>query len=87
MMARASAMSPAAVAKFEAIAMMTGVTTLVARSGAGPSSSPRSASDVPAHPHLAAAIGRPPGPPPAQDLFERTLRALLTGLLVVDPDG
>lgn len=76
---------PASVtAKFEALALMTGVVTLVARSAAAPSSSPFAGLDLSAYPHLVAALGRPPGPAPEQDLFERTLRVLLTGLLTGD---
>jgi AcrR family transcriptional regulator len=72
----------AGTAKFEAIALMTGVTTLFARSeqaprGALPPFDPRP------YPHLTAAMthsGSPASPRP--DLFGMTIRSLLTGLLV-----
>jgi AcrR family transcriptional regulator len=73
-------------AKFEAIAMMTGVVTLVARSEAAPSSFSFAGADLAAYPHLLDAFGQPAGPAAQQDLFERTLRALLTGLLITEPD-
>lgn len=76
---------PAAVtAKFEAIAMMTGVVALFAR---GETTAGETMSfdglDLANHPHLTAAFTQPPAatPPPARDLFERTVRSLLTGLL------
>ena len=72
-------------AKFEAIALMTGVVTLVARSEEAPRSSPFEGLDLAPYPHLVATLGAPAGRPPAQDLFERTLRVLLTGLLVEEP--
>jgi AcrR family transcriptional regulator len=71
-------------AKFEAIALMTGVVNLVARSEGVPRSSPFDGHDLTGHPHLVSALSQPTGPPPEQDLFERTLRVLLTGLLVDD---
>jgi len=72
--------SPASV-KFEAIALMTGVVTLVARNERAPQASPFAGLDLSPHPHLLAALRRPVGPPPEQDLFERALRVLLSGLL------
>jgi AcrR family transcriptional regulator len=74
-------------AKFESIAMMTGVVTLVARSEATPVPFPFQGHSLAAHPHLVSALSRPAEQPPEQDLFERTLRVLLTGLLVSDPPG
>ncbi len=71
-------------AKFEAIAMMTGVVSLIARSEAGSGSITFADVDAAAYPHLAAAFSQPHGPPPQGDLFERTLRILLTGLLLRD---
>lgn len=70
-------------AKFEAIAMMTGVVNLFARSEAA-SGTPFTFAgvDLAAYPHLAAAFSRPPAAPPQRDLFERTLSSLLTGLLL-----
>lgn len=70
-------------AKFEAIAMMTGLTTLFARSATTQQAVSFAGVDVAAYPHMAAALQQPAGPAPHQDLFERTLRSLLTGLLVV----
>ncbi|MFC0002991.1 TetR/AcrR family transcriptional regulator [Micromonospora siamensis] len=77
----------ATAAKFEAIAMTTGVVGLFARHQAGSSSFAVAGVDLTAYPHLAAAFSRPVGAPPRADLFDRTLRILLTGLLVDDrPD-
>jgi AcrR family transcriptional regulator len=71
-------------AKFEAIAMMTGVANLFARSEA---TAPLSLTniDYTAYPHLTAALKQPPAPAPQRDLFERTLRSLLAGLLAAEP--
>jgi AcrR family transcriptional regulator len=74
-------------AKFEAIAMMTGVATLFARSEATPPAVGFAGLDVTAYTHLAAAFAQPPGPAPHRDLFERTLRSLLAGLLAAEPAG
>ncbi|HKS98230.1 MAG TPA: TetR/AcrR family transcriptional regulator [Rugosimonospora sp.] len=68
-------------AKFEAIAMMTGVVTLFARSEATTQTVSFAGVDFTAYPHLAAALARPSVPARHGDLFERTLRSLLTGLL------
>ena len=71
-------------AKFEAIAMMTGVVGLFARSEARPRrvGQLRRARPREAYPHLTAAFTQPTAAaPPERDLFERTLRSLLTGLL------
>lgn len=67
-------------AKFEAIAVMTGVVILFSRGADATGEPPFAALDPARHPHLAAALADP-GPPPRQDLFARALRALLTGLL------
>lgn len=67
--------------KFEAIAMMTGIVSLVARSEKTPPSFSLAGLDLATLPHLAAAVSRPAGPAPEGDLFERVLRVLLTGLL------
>ena len=75
----------AVTAKFEAIAMMTGVVSLIARSEAGSGSITFAGLDLAAYPHLAAAFSQPAAPTPQADLFERTLRILLTGLLVSEP--
>ncbi len=76
----------AAAAKFEAIAMMTGTVSLFARSETTSGSASAFAGfDPAAYPHLAAAFARPPAPAPQRDLFERTLRSLLTGLLTDEP--
>jgi len=72
----------AVAAKFEAIAMMTGVVSLVARSESTSGAITFAGVDAATYPHLAAAFSQPSGPAPREDLFERTLRILLTGLLV-----
>ncbi|GAB3375794.1 hypothetical protein GCM10027452_32700 [Micromonospora halotolerans] len=72
-------------AKFEAIAMVTGVVSLFARSAAAAGTVTFDHVDLAAYPHLAAAFAEPPSPPPDRDLFERTLRSLLAGLLTPDP--
>ncbi|MET8836548.1 TetR/AcrR family transcriptional regulator [Micromonospora sp. NPDC004540] len=74
-------------AKFEAIAMVTGVVSLFARSAAAAGTVTFDHVDLAAYPHLAAAFAEPPSAPPAEDLFERTLRSLLTGLLATDRPG
>ncbi|MEV4538416.1 TetR/AcrR family transcriptional regulator [Asanoa sp. NPDC049518] len=66
-------------AKFEAIALMTGVVVLFSRTQTS-TAQPFAALDPARHPHLAAALANP-GQPPQDDLFGRALRALLTGLL------
>ncbi|WFE40592.1 TetR/AcrR family transcriptional regulator [Micromonospora sp. WMMD998] len=72
-------------AKFEAIAMVTGVVTLFARTATATAPVTFDHVDMAAYPHLAAAFAGPaPTPPPGDDLFDRTLRALLTGLLTAD---
>ena len=68
-------------AKFEVIALMTGVVTLIARSEQAPARSPFTDLDLTSYPHLVTALSQPVGRPPQPDLVERTLRALLTGLL------
>ncbi|MFB9237833.1 TetR/AcrR family transcriptional regulator [Plantactinospora siamensis] len=70
-----------ATAKFEAMAMVTGVVSLFARAGASAGSVTFAGLDLAAYPHLVAAFAEPAGPVPRQDLFERTLRGLLSGLL------
>lgn len=73
-------------AKFEAIAMMTGVVSLFARreAGAGAGAVTFAGFDLAAYPHLVAAFGQPSAPTPRTDLVERTLRSLLTGLLLAE---
>lgn len=73
-------------AKFEAIAMATGVVSLFARAEAASGAVRFDHVDPAAYPHLAAAFAAPPGAAPRQDLFERTLRGLLTGLLTTTAD-
>ncbi|WFE54549.1 helix-turn-helix domain-containing protein [Micromonospora sp. WMMD1155] len=73
-------------AKFEAIAMMTGVMGLFARRDAAAGAFDLAGVDLAAYPHLVAAFGRPSGPAPRADLVERTLRGLLTGLLIEEQD-
>ncbi|MFG3642768.1 TetR/AcrR family transcriptional regulator [Micromonospora sp. NPDC047762] len=71
-------------AKFEAIAMMTGVVSLFARRESAAGTFSFAGMDLTTYPHLVAAFSQPAGPPPRADLVERTLRGLLTGLLVVE---
>jgi AcrR family transcriptional regulator len=73
-------------AKMEAIAMITGVVSLFARSASteGQAASPArlfGTASPQAHPHLIAALTRPTPPAPQPNLFERTLRSVLRGLL------
>ncbi|MEW1589397.1 helix-turn-helix domain-containing protein [Micromonospora vinacea] len=70
-------------AKFEAIAMTTGVMSLFARRDSAGAFS-FAGVDLAAYPHLVPAFNQPPGPAPRADLVERTLRSLLTGLLLVE---
>ena len=76
----------AAAAKMEAIAMITGLVSLFARAPDDEAASNRfGAITQQAHPYLSAALIRPaPGTPPA-NLFERTIRSVLRGLLVDHP--
>jgi AcrR family transcriptional regulator len=72
--------------KFEAIAMMTGIGTLFAHRDATAPPIGLAGLDLAPYPHLAAAAGTRPGPAPSpQDLFDRAVRSLLTGLLAVEP--
>lgn len=67
--------------KMEAVGVLNGVTMLFARSATAPTAVDFGAMDPDRHPLLAAALtGTAPGSPTA-DLFERTVRALLGGLL------
>jgi AcrR family transcriptional regulator len=78
--------------KLEAIAMITGVVSLFARSESaaqGQTASPShpfGTATPEAHPHLIAALTQPTPPAPQADLFERTIRGLLRGLLVEGSD-
>ena len=65
--------------------MMTGVATLFARSAVTAPAASFTAVDATAYPHLARALAEPPAPAPSRDLFERTLRSLLTGLPTAEP--
>jgi AcrR family transcriptional regulator len=70
-------------AKLEAVAMITGVVSLFARAPAdAAASNPFAAVNPAAHPYLSAALTQPAAAPPAGDLFERTLRSVLRGLLL-----
>ncbi|WKU04936.1 TetR/AcrR family transcriptional regulator [Micromonospora sp. HUAS LYJ1] len=69
--------------KFEAIAMMTGVTSLFARQEAAAPSVGFAGIDLAAYPNLVAAIADP-SPSAPRDLFATTVRAVLRGLLVDD---
>jgi AcrR family transcriptional regulator len=71
--------------KFETIAMMTGVISLFARSETTSGSITFAGVDLTAYPHLAAAFNQSPTPIPQRDLFDRTLRSVLTGLLLTEP--
>jgi AcrR family transcriptional regulator len=75
----------ATTAKFEAIAMLTGIATLFAHSGAGTDAAAAgrilALARPDAHPHLLAALQEPAGGPSGADLFERTIRGVLTALL------
>ncbi|MEU4420896.1 helix-turn-helix domain-containing protein [Actinoplanes sp. NPDC024001] len=71
-------------AKFEAIAMMTGVTTLFARSEAAGPPAGFADIDMTAYPNLVAAFTAPPASAP-RDLFEATVRGVLRGLLSEPP--
>ena len=74
----------ATAAKFEAIAMMTGVVSLFARSEASGPPVSFDGIDMSAFPHLVEAVTTPPAraPAPPRDLFEATVRSVLRGLLV-----
>ncbi|ABW15129.1 transcriptional regulator, TetR family [Parafrankia sp. EAN1pec] len=74
-------------AKFEAIGMMTGVVSLFVRAEAAAGSFSFAGVDLAAYPHLAAAFCQPPATEPPSNLFERTLRSLLTGLLAAPVAG
>jgi AcrR family transcriptional regulator len=69
----------ASAAKFEALAMMTGVVTLFARQERSGPPPAFTGFDLTAYPHLIAAFADPGAP--REDLFERTLRGLLGALL------
>ncbi|MGS0684931.1 TetR/AcrR family transcriptional regulator [Nakamurella sp. GG22] len=76
--------------KMEAIAMMTGVVSLFARAATDAASSPTnpfSAIDPESHPNLTAALARSDPSPHEVDLFERTIRSVLLGLLTDAPVG
>ncbi|GAA2337042.1 helix-turn-helix domain-containing protein [Dactylosporangium salmoneum] len=69
-------------AKFEAIAMLTGIVTLFARPQAG--AGVFAGLDFTPYPNLIAAMtsaATDPAAPQARDLFERTIRAVMSGLL------
>jgi AcrR family transcriptional regulator len=75
-------------AKFEAIAMITGIAHLFARNDAASNQQAVSPArlftllDPGAHPTLAAALTGPTAAAPETDLFERTIRSVLRGLLL-----
>jgi AcrR family transcriptional regulator len=74
--------------KMEAIGMMTGVVSLFARGASAAQSQAASpmrlfgTATPEAHPYLIAALTRPTPAAPQADLFERTIRSVLRGLLV-----
>jgi AcrR family transcriptional regulator len=71
--------------KLEAIAMMSGVVSLFARAagtgGARPTSNPFALASADVHPYLTAAIGKATPAETQDDLFGRTTRSVLRGLL------
>jgi AcrR family transcriptional regulator len=71
----------ATTAKFEAIAMMTGVVSLFARTASAGPPPAFDAIDLAAFPNLAAALTAPPPATARRDLFEATVRSVLRGLL------
>ena len=71
--------------KLEAIAMMTGLVSLFARASpdaTAPAVNPFGNATPDAHPHLIAALSKAAASEAAPDLFHRTLRAVLSGLVV-----
>ncbi|MFU8871539.1 TetR/AcrR family transcriptional regulator [Micromonospora sp. SL4-19] len=74
-----------AAAKFEAIAMVTGLVSLFARSEAASGSLAFDHVDFAAYPHLTAAFAAPASPAPRDDLFDRAVRGVLTALLDPNP--
>jgi len=70
-------------AKLEATAMITGVVSLFARTPttSGERTDPFGAASPQHHPYLVAALFQPTPAAPRGDLFERTIRSLLRGLL------
>jgi len=74
-------------AKLELLAMVTGITTLFARSGGAPvpGSVEALAAPTATHPHLAAAFAAPGAPRRPEELLDRAVRALLAGLLPTAP--
>jgi AcrR family transcriptional regulator len=70
-----------ALSKMEAIGVLNGVIMLFARSAAAPAAFNFSAIDPPRHPLLTAALTNAAPGEPTTDLFERTVRAVLGGLL------
>jgi len=71
----------ATAAKFEAIAMMTGVVSLFARSAAAGPPAGFDGIDLAAFPNLVEALTAPAAPAAPRDLFEATVRSVLRGLL------
>ncbi len=70
--------------KFEAIAVLTSLAALFAQQARSETSGAATIFPlVPleSYPHLAAAVAQPAEEPVAGDLFERTVRGVLTGLL------
>jgi AcrR family transcriptional regulator len=71
-------------AKFEAIALMTGLAALFAQRAQSEESGALTSFPLvalEAFPHLADAVAQPTAPPIRDDLFERAVRSLLRGLL------
>ncbi|MEH0108184.1 helix-turn-helix domain-containing protein [Tersicoccus sp. MR15.9] len=78
-------------ARFEAIALMTGLSSTMVRGEAGPASFSFGAVDRGTLPHLGRALAgaaspAPPSATPPPGLFDRAVRGLLRGLLETDAD-
>jgi AcrR family transcriptional regulator len=67
--------------KMEAIGVLNGVIMLFARSASTPTAFDFSAIDATRHPHLTSTLTNPAAGQPAGELFERTIRAILIGLI------
>jgi AcrR family transcriptional regulator len=71
--------------KLEAVAMITGMVYLFARAATPTSvTNPFAAATSDAHPYLTAALADPTPGTPSDDLFGRTIRSILGGLLAAE---
>jgi len=75
------------VSKMEALGVLNGVTTLFARHATAPAAIDFGAIEPARHPTLAAALAGAVSGRPTADLFERTVRAVLAGLLGADVEN